>query len=137
MPEIQRVEIETSDAPPPGPAPPSDRVIDLAVGVGQIQAERESDRRELMEVRSELSRACGLIENMSQAIQGLQSQTARVEERAESAQAVAATALEELEEDEGEEGGLLEVVPEVETRVEITQTPVKRRRWIHDLIYGK
>lgn len=132
----QKITIEAEEAPP-AQAPPSDRLLDLALEVGEMRAERTNNTRELMEVKSELSRACDLIQRQGEYLQSLQSQTNRAEERAESAQAVAvATAAEVAESNEENADGLLEVVPPMETRIEIEQKPATSRGMLSKLIFG-
>jgi hypothetical protein len=41
------------------------------------------------------------------------------------------------EEEEEEDGGVLSVTPEMETRVEITQTPIKGRSLMQRFLFGK
>lgn len=130
------ITIKTEDAPP-APAPPSDRLLDLALEVGQMRAERENNTRELMEVRSGQSQLINLIQNQNELIQSLQAQTSRAEDRAETAQAVAvATAAEVAESEEEDAGGLLEIAPPVETHIQIDQVPVSKKSLLSKLIYG-
>lgn len=132
----EKITIEAEEAPP-APPPPSDRLLDLALEVGEMRAERANNTRELMEVKSELSRACELIRNQNDLYQSLQSQTNRAEDRAETAQAVAvATAAEVAESNEEDEGALLEIAPPMETRIEIEQKPATSRGMLSKLIFG-
>lgn len=136
MPEIKKVEIETSE-PAPAPAPPpSDRTIDMAVEYGRMTKAFENNQTELIEVKSGLQQACDLIRNQNEVIQSLRSQTQSAQNQAESARVAAAAAIVATEEKE-EDGGVLEVSPEVETRIEIEQKPASSRRWFHNLIFGK
>jgi hypothetical protein len=58
---------------------------------------------------------------------------------AEAAATVAVATAEEVAEEEGEgdDQGVLSVTPDVETRVEITQTPLKGRSLFQKFLYGK
>lgn len=134
----QKITIEAEETPP-APAPPSDKVLELALEVGEMRAERANATRELVEVKSELSRACELIRNQGEYLQSLQSQTSRAEDKAESAQAVAVATAVELEESQSEENadGLLEVVPPMETRIEFEQKPATTRGMLSKIIFGR
>jgi len=133
MPE--KITVETEETPPP-PPPPNDRLLDLALEVGQMRAERESATRELIEVRSQLAQACDLIRSNVEMTQSLQSQTRNAQTQAEVAVAMAAATAEELEDQEGDQE-VLPVTPEVETHIQIDQTPVKNRRgMLTRMIFG-
>lgn len=127
--------VESSDPPAPAP-PPSDRTLDMAVEFGAMRADYQRTQVELAEVRSAQGQTLDLLRNQSEIISELRNQTQSAQRTAEAAQVTAAVAVETATEEESE-GDVLAVTPEVETRVEITQTPISQRKWIHNLIYGK
>lgn len=131
-----RTTVIESEQTAPAPAP-SDRVIDLATEVGAMRVESQSTRGEIAELRSGQNQLLDLVRNQNEIIGELRNQTASAQRQAEAAQVTAAVAVETATEEEEETNDFLSVNPEVETRVEITQTPVKQRKWIHNLIYGR
>lgn len=124
---------------PPAQTPPSDRVIDLAVEVGTMRAERAARDSELAQTRAELAETRASVESLRESVSSLSRQTESAERTAEAAATVAVATAEAQEEEEEEEdqGGVLEVTPEVETRVEITQTPIKGRSILQKMFFGR
>lgn len=136
MPERTTV-IESND--PPAPQPPSDRVLELAERVGQMSAREQTREAEQAQLRSELAETRGLVQNLSESVSALSRQTESAERTAAAAATVAVATAEaaEMEEEEEDESGVLSVTPDVETRVEITQTPLKGRNVLQRILYGK
>jgi hypothetical protein len=137
MPELKKVEIETSETP--APAPPSDRVLELAERVGAMSQREQARDAELAQARSEAAETRDCLRSLSERVDGLSRQTENAERTAEAAATVAVATAEaaEEEEEEEEDDGVLSVTPEVETRVEITQTPLKGKSMLQRMIFGK
>ena len=124
---------------PPAAQPPSDRVLELAERVGAMAArEQERDAREA-QLRSEIAEARALAQSASESVSALSSRTESAERQAEAAAVVAVATAEkvEKEEEEEEDQDVLSVTPDVETRVEITQTPIKGRSILQKMFFGK
>src|SRR5262245_7306317 len=118
MPELKKVEIETSETPQT--QQPSDRVLELAERVGAMTQREQTRDSELAQARLEQAETRGLVQSLSERIDGLSRQTESAERTAEAAATVAVATAAEMEESEEEEDdqGVLSVTPEVETRVE-------------------
>lgn len=134
---MERVIVENPDPPVPTP-PPSDGVLELAERVGAMTAREQQRDAELAAARSLAARALDSVQSLSETVSGLSRQTESAERTAEAAAIVAVETAEAVEEDEEEDqGGVLEVTPDVETRVEITQTPLKGRSLLQKILFGK
>lgn len=136
MPEIKKVEIETSDPPAQAP-PPSDRVLELAERVGAMTQREQTRDAETAQLRMDLSQTQDSVRSLTENISALSRQTESAERTAEAAATVAVATAEAAEEEEEEESDVLSVTPDVETKVTIEQKPLKGRTLLQKMWFGK
>jgi len=122
---------------PPAPQAPSDRVLELAERVGAMSQREQARDAESAQLRSELAITQDSVRSLSERIDGLSRQTESAERTAEAAATVAVATAEAAQEEEEEESDVLSVTPEVETKVEITQKPVKGKNLAQKILFGR
>jgi hypothetical protein len=129
------VENEDQQTPPAA----SDRVLELAERVGAMTAREEARAAEVAEVRFAQSQILDSVRSLSESVSALSRQTESAERTAEAAATVAvATAAEVAEEEEEEDdSGVLEVNPEIERTITVTEKPAKNPNWFQKMIFGK
>lgn len=135
MPEIKKVEIETTDEKPPEPTL-KEAEVSMAVAFGQMT---ETNRQLMQEVQSEKSERQSLSAMMAETLaemRALRSQTDttshQTEVLRESQAAITSVVMEGLEKDENSE--VLPVTP-METHIEIDQKPANTKRSLFQKIF--
>lgn len=137
MPELKKVEIETSEVPQPQPTL-AETQTQMAVAFGQMTETNRQLMERMNQTEAQNQSTSAMLTEALQEIRALRSQTDfishREEQLSESQAAITSVLMENSEKDENQNP--LEVTP-METHIEIDQKPANTKKsWIQKVLFG-